>query len=409
MDYKNIQISDFSYDLPDERIAKYPLENRDMSKLLVYKDGDISHHGFKSLSSHIPAGSTLVFNNTKVIHARLIFFKETGARIEIFCLEPLDPADYAIAFQSTGSCQWKCIVGNLRKWKHAALKMKFEYQGKQHYLNAHLVEGMGETQRIEFTWDVENLTFGDVLELTGKIPVPPYLNRDSEESDITRYQTVYSKHEGSVAAPTAGLHFSEDIFSDLKSKGINTAELTLHVGAGTFKPVKSEEIGGHEMHTEHITISLPTVEQIIKSTGNTSEDRGNIIAVGTTSVRTLESFYWLGVKLLEGQESCDFLEQWECYHLPQHYSIQESFGALKDFMLNNSVERILASTQIIIVPGYQMKVIDALVTNFHQPRSTLLLLISAVVGEDWKKIYQYAMNNDFRFLSYGDSSLLFKK
>lgn len=409
MDYKNIQIADFSYHLPDERIAKYPLENRDMSKLLVYKEGDISHHGFKSLSSHIPANSTLVFNNTKVIHARLIFFKETGARIEIFCLEPLDPADYAIAFQSTGRCQWKCIVGNLRKWKQGALKMKFEYQGTEHFLNAELVEGFSETQRIEFTWDVENLTFGDVLELTGKIPVPPYLNRDSEESDITRYQTVYSKHEGSVAAPTAGLHFSEDVFNDLKSKGINTAELTLHVGAGTFKPVKSEDIGGHEMHTEHITISLPTVEKILKSAGDKPESKGNIIAVGTTSVRTLESFYWLGVKLLEGQESCDFLKQWESYHLPQHYSIKESFGALKDFMQKNSVERILASTQIIIVPGYQMKVIDALVTNFHQPRSTLLLLISAVVGEDWKKIYEYAMNNDFRFLSYGDSSLLFKR
>jgi len=402
MDYKNIQIADYSYHLPDERIAKYPLENRDMSKLLVYKDGDISHHCFKNLSSHIPSNTTLVFNNTKVIHARLIFFKETGARIEIFCLEPLDPADYAIAFQSTARCQWKCIVGNLRKWKKGSLKMKFEYQGEKHFLNAELIEGMGETQRIEFTWDVDTLSFGDVLELTGKIPVPPYLNRDSEESDITRYQTVYSKHEGSVAAPTAGLHFSEEVFEDLKSKGIKTAELTLHVGAGTFKPVKSEDIGGHEMHTEHITISLPTVEQIIESTGK-------IIAVGTTSVRTLESFYWLGVKLLEGQETCDFLGQWESYDLPQNYSTKESFGALKEFMLNNGVGRILAATQIIIVPGYQMRVIDALVTNFHQPRSTLLLLISAVVGEDWKKIYEYAMNNDFRFLSYGDSSLLFKR
>lgn len=402
MDYKNIQIADFSYNLPDERIAKYPLENRDMSKLLVYKDGQISHHGFKSISSHIPEGSTMVFNNTKVIHARLIFFKETGARIEIFCLEPLDPADYAIAFQSTGRCQWKCIVGNLRKWKHGALKMKFEHNGQEHYLNAELIEGMGETQRIEFTWDVEELSFGDVLELTGKIPVPPYLNRDSEESDVTRYQTVYSKHEGSVAAPTAGLHFSEEVFKDLADKGIERAELTLHVGAGTFKPVKSEEIGGHEMHTEHITISMPTVEKIINS-------KGKIIAVGTTSVRTLESFYWLGVKLLDGQESCDFLGQWESYDLPQNYTIQESFTALKEYMLKNSVERILASTQIIIVPGYSMKVIDALVTNFHQPRSTLLLLISAVVGDDWKKIYKYAMENDFRFLSYGDSSILFKR
>ncbi len=403
MNHKNIQIADFTYELPDDRIAKYPLDDRDMSKLLVYKDGLISQNGFKSISSYIPKDSTIVFNNTKVIHARLVFFKDTGARIEIFCLEPLEPADYAVAFQAKGKCQWKCIVGNLRKWKKGKLNTKFEYKGNEYILSAELLEGsVGDSQKVEFTWDAKDIGFGDVLELTGEIPVPPYLNRDSEESDVIRYQTVYSKYEGSVAAPTAGLHFSEEIFKEFDAKGIARAELTLHVGAGTFKPVKSENIGGHEMHTEHITISKLTVEKIIKN-------KGSIIAVGTTSMRTLESFYWLGVKLLENYKVCDFLGQWEAYSLPQCYSVLESFTALEQYMSNNSIESIFASTQIIIVPGYNVKVVDALVTNFHQPRSTLLLLISAVVGKDWRRIYDYAMENDFRFLSYGDSSILFNK
>lgn len=405
-DYKNINISEYSYELPDERIAKYPLEERDASKLLVYRGGEVSSDVFRKIDSYIPKGSTLVFNNTKVIHARLLFFKETGARIEIFCLEPIAPADYAEAFQALNSCEWKCIVGNLRKWKKGDLSMPFSYDGEEYHLRANLVENTGEAHRIEFSWDAPKLSFGDVLEITGKIPVPPYLHRDSEELDNTRYQTVYSKHEGSVAAPTAGLHFTERVFANLKANEVEIAELTLHVGAGTFKPVKSEKIGGHEMHTEHINISLQTVEKILRAA---SGNHSKIIAVGTTSVRTLESFYWIGVKLLEGKAKLDFVSQWECYDLPATYTIADSFGAIRSYMLKNEKQQMFAATQIIIVPGYQMKVTDALVTNFHQPKSTLLLLISAVVGGNWQSIYRYAKDNDFRFLSYGDSSLLFKE
>ncbi|BAX78656.1 S-adenosylmethionine:tRNA ribosyltransferase-isomerase [Labilibaculum antarcticum] len=402
LDAKQIQIADFTYDLPDHRIAKHPLENRDLSKLLIYKKGEISESVFENLPSEIADGTTMVFNNTKVIQARLIFHKETGARIEIFCLEPLKPADYNLAFQACGSSTWKCIVGNARKWKFGVLKMPFYLDEEEYCLTAEQQEVLDGAQEILFTWNHPSLSFSDVLEQTGKIPIPPYLNRDTEATDLVRYQTVYSKYEGSVAAPTAGLHFTEDVFSRLKAKNINREELTLHVGAGTFKPVKSELIGDHEMHTEHIQVTRESLESISKTTGQ-------IVAVGTTSVRSLESLYWMGVKILTQQENPHLLKQWEAYQLPINYSVKESYQAICSHMEKNDLTLFNAATQIIIAPGYDFKVISGLVTNFHQPQSTLLLLISALVGDNWKKIYRYALENNFRFLSYGDSSLLMKE
>ncbi|MCZ4696146.1 S-adenosylmethionine:tRNA ribosyltransferase-isomerase [Ancylomarina euxinus] len=401
MNQKHIQISDFTYDLPDEKIAKYPLGNREESKLLVFKNNEIRERGFQNLPEEIAEGTTMVFNNTKVIQARLIFYKETGARIEIFCLEPLNPADYNLAFQAKGVCTWKCIIGNLRKWKSGILKMSFMFEGKEEFLCAEHIENLEGAHEIKFTWENHSLSFSEVLELTGKIPIPPYLNRDTENSDLVRYQTVYSKHEGSVAAPTAGLHFTDSVFSRLDTNGVKRAELTLHVGAGTFKPVKVEQIGDHEMHTEHIQVNISSLQQIIDS-------ENDILAVGTTSVRTLESLYWLGVKILSGKENPYLLEQWDAYMLNGTYTRVESYQAIIDFMRKQNLSLFNAATQIIIAPGYDFKVISGLVTNFHQPQSTLLLLISALVGDRWREIYDYALNNEFRFLSYGDSSLLMK-
>lgn len=402
LDAKQIKISDFTYDLPDQRIAKHPLENRDLSKLLVYKNGLISESVFENLPSEISEGVTMVFNNTKVIQARLIFHKETGARIEVFCLEPLQPADYGLAFQACGSSSWKCIVGNARKWKTGVLKMPFFVDDQEYCLSAEKQEVLEGAQEILFSWNHPSLSFSEVLEQTGKIPIPPYLNRDTEATDLVRYQTVYSKYEGSVAAPTAGLHFTDDVFSRLKAKNIRREELTLHVGAGTFKPVKSEQIGDHEMHTEHIQVTQHSLQRI-------SKNFQQIIAVGTTSVRSLESLYWMGVKILTKQENPHLLEQWEAYQLPATYSVQDSYQAICNYMEQNDLTLFNAATQIIIAPGYTFKVISGLVTNFHQPKSTLLLLISALVGDNWKRIYQYALDNNFRFLSYGDSSLLMKE
>ncbi len=399
---KQIQISDFTYNLPDCRIAKHPLTNRDISKLLIYKKGKISESIFDKLPGELEEGTTMVFNNTKVIQARLIFYKETGARIEIFCLEPLAPADYNLAFQTCESSSWKCIIGNARKWKSGILKMAFFVDGKEYALSAEKGETKDGSQEIIFSWNHSELCFSDVLEQTGKIPIPPYLNRDTEATDLLRYQTVYSKFEGSVAAPTAGLHFTNEVFEELDSKGIQRNELTLHVGAGTFKPVKTELIGDHEMHTEHIQVTPESLLNIIKS-------EKQIVAVGTTSVRSLESLYWMGVKILDKKENPHLLEQWEAYQLPVTYSRQESYQALYDYMQERELALFNAATQIIIAPGYEFRVISGLVTNFHQPQSTLLLLISALVGENWKNIYTYALENDFRFLSYGDSSLLMKE
>jgi len=401
MSPQKIQISNYTYDLPDEKIAKYPLGNREESKLLVYKNNEITERGFQNLPEEIAEGTTMVFNNTKVIQARLIFYKETGARIEIFCLEPLSPADYNLAFQAKGASSWKCIIGNLRKWKSGVLKMSFTYEGEEQFLCAEHVENLDGAHEIKFSWNHTELSFSEVLELTGRIPIPPYLNRDTENTDLVRYQTVYSKHEGSVAAPTAGLHFTDSVFSRLDKKGVKRAELTLHVGAGTFKPVKAEQIGDHEMHTEHIQVNRESLQKII--------DAGNqIVAVGTTSVRTLESLYWLGVKIMSGKENPYLLEQWDAYSLDADCSVAAAYQAIIDFMERENQTLFNAATQIIIAPGYTFKVISGLVTNFHQPQSTLLLLISALVGEKWREIYDYALNNDFRFLSYGDSSLLMK-
>ena len=401
MNPQQIQISNFTYDLPDEKIAKYPLGNREESKLLVYKNNEIRERGFKNLPEELSEGTTMAFNNTKVIQARLIFYKETGARVEIFCLEPLNPADYNLAFQAKGLCTWKCIIGNLRKWKSGVLKMSFLFEGKEEFLCAEHVENLEGTHEIKFTWDNHELCFSEVLELTGRIPIPPYLNRDTENTDLIRYQTVYSKHEGSVAAPTAGLHFTDSVFNRLDNNGIKRAELTLHVGAGTFKPVKAEQIGDHEMHTEHIQVNMTSLKQIIDA-------ENGIVAVGTTSVRTLESLYWLGVKILMGEKNSHLLEQWDAYELDGGYTVVESYQAIINYMKKENLSLFNAATQIIIAPGYDFKVISGLVTNFHQPQSTLLLLISALVGDSWRQIYDYALNNEFRFLSYGDSSLLMK-
>lgn len=396
---KNIKIEDYTYLLPDERIAKFPLANREDSNLLVYENGSIRQEKFSDVRQELKKGETLIFNNTKVIYARLFFQKPTGAHIEIFCLEPSRPADYARNFAATGHCEWSCMVGNLKKWREGRLYSRFEHAGQEMVLCADKVETKPNGEVIvRFSWE-NGLSFSEVLEECGKIPIPPYLNRDSEESDKVRYQTVYSREEGSVAAPTAGLHFTENLLEDLSRIGVVIQELTLHVGAGTFRPVKAEKIGGHAMHTEHIIISRPLVEKL-------AAKEQEIVAVGTTSVRTLESLYWMGVKRLEGISDFDRISQWECYTLPAHYTLREAMTALLGWFDETHELWLKAATTIIILPGYHFRVIDAMFTNFHQPQSTLLLLVAAAIGEEWKQVYEYAMEHGFRFLSYGDSSLL---
>lgn len=395
---KNIKIEAYSYDLPEERIAKFPLAEREASRLLVYGDGQIEEGHFADVRRLLRPGQTLIFNNTKVIHARIFFRKPTGAVIEVFCLEPFAPVDYAQNFAARNACEWSCMVGNLKKWKEGEIACDFEHEGHSYRLTAEKVRLLEGEAIIRFSWEGE-LSFSEVLEACGRIPIPPYLNRESEASDEIRYQTVYSREEGSVAAPTAGLHFTKSILADLKASGVRIEELTLHVGAGTFRPVKADTIGGHEMHTEHVAVSRELVECL-------KEKRDEVIAVGTTSVRTLESLYWMGVKRLMGMEEFYTLGQWEVYDLPRHYSLQESMAALLDWFECSRQEYLKARTTIIIVPGYRFRVIDAMFTNFHQPQSTLLLLVGAAVGEDWHRIYEYALAHDFRFLSYGDSSLL---
>lgn len=402
MEVKHIKISDYNYPLPDERIAKFPLQQRDHSKLLVYDKGKISEDIFCNISSHLPSGALMVFNNTKVIQARLHFRKETGALIEIFLLEPHQPADYEQMFQTTGKCSWLCIVGNLKKWKGQQLSREIDVNGKTVVIKADYVEERHTSHLIEFTWD-EVVSFAEILDAMGELPIPPYLNRETQESDKTTYQTVYSKIKGSVAAPTAGLHFTDDVLASLDCHGIDREEITLHVGAGTFKPVKSEEIGGHDMHSEFICVHRSTLEKLIAH-------GGSAIAVGTTSVRTLESLYYVGQKLHRDSGMSEeqlHVNQWEPYdsELPK-LSTVDSIREILNYMDAHQTNTIHFSTQIIIVPGYEYKVVKMLVTNFHQPQSTLLLLVSAFVKGDWKSIYDYALGHDFRFLSYGDSSLL---
>ena len=400
-----IKIQDYSYILPDERIAKYPLQKRDSSKLLIYKGGVISESVFSSLPSFLPGGSVMVFNNTKVVPARLFFRKETGAVIEIFCLEPVEPADYAQSFASTGFCSWNVVIGNARKWKSGDISFICEdpdSDASALNLRAELVsKGDNNGSIVKFKWD-GNVSFSEVLDICGRIPIPPYLNRDTEELDLERYQTLYARIKGSVAAPTAGLHFTEDVLAAVDAAGIGREQVCLHVGAGTFVPVKSEYIADHKMHTEPFEVTKDFLLKI-----RDLKENAKVIAVGTTSTRTLESLYFLGVQCIENGEP-GAVRQWEPYEKVYSYTMKEAFSALVEYLERNKMEKLVARTGIIIVPTYKFRVVDMLVTNFHQPQSTLLLLISAFIGGHWKEVYNYALDNGFRFLSYGDSSLLFR-
>jgi S-adenosylmethionine:tRNA ribosyltransferase-isomerase len=401
MNPKNLSIKNFYYDLPDEKIAKYPLEERDSSKLLIYKNGMINESKYKNLVAEIPEDSLLIFNNTKVLEARIVFQKESGSTIEIFCLEPDEKYnDITTAMLQKGAVLWKCLVGGAKKWKEELITKTIN---ETLTLTAKKIEKRNDYFLIELNWNDDLLSFAEVLHLAGKIPLPPYLNRDVEEKDKATYQTIYAKHDGSVAAPTAGLHFTETVLNSLREKQVELDYLTLHVGAGTFKPVKADTMEEHEMHSEFIDVSIQLIEKIISKLDDT------IIAVGTTSLRTIESLYWLGVKtnsqsIVDSQQLT--LEQWDCYELSQNIESKIALESLLKWMQENNLKRLLTKTQIIIAPGYKLRIADAIITNFHQPKSTLLLLVSAVVGEDWKKVYSYALNNDFRFLSYGDGSLL---
>lgn len=398
---KEIEIVDYDYLLPDERIAKYPLERRDSSKLLIYNKGNISEDVFFNLPSYIPVGSLMIFNNTKVIQARLRFLKETGAKIEVFCLEPEIPNDYVSVFQQTSSCVWRCLVGNSNRWKSGVLSQKIEIAGKMVTLSAERIGSPSSVNSVCFSWD-NGFSFAEIIENAGELPIPPYLNRKTEESDNNTYQTVYSKVKGSVAAPTAGLHFTPDVLDNLKKHGVDCGEVTLHVGAGTFKPVKSKTIAEHDMHEEYIEVRKDLIHRMIKS-------GGRVVAVGTTSVRTLESLYYLGemVALNPDLEEKDLhVSQWTPYEEKHTMTAVEALQALYDYMEMKKQEVIHSHTQIMIVPGYEYHIVKSIVTNFHQPKSTLLLLVSAFVNGDWKSIYDYALEHDFRFLSYGDSSLL---
>ena len=414
---KNIHIADYNYDLPDERIAKFPLAERDASKLLIYNQGKVSEDVFSSLPKYLPTGALMVFNNTKVIQARLHFRKAStegiqGALIEVFCLEPALPNDYQLNFSQKGSVQWYCLVGNLKKWKEGKLFREIEMPNGEQVTLACERKGLhGTSHIIEFSWN-GNYTWAELLDAVGELPIPPYLNRETQESDKTTYQTVYSKIKGSVAAPTAGLHFTERVLQALDEAGIDREELTLHVGAGTFKPVKSEEIGGHDMHTEHIAVRRQTIEKLIAH-------GGEAIAVGTTSVRTLESLYYMGILAMQGKEDLH-VPQWMLYEEKttadgqQSTEIAQRVGwstvnclqALLSYMDQHHLDVLHSSTQIIIAPGYDYHIVRRMITNFHQPQSTLLLLVSAFLKGDWHKVYDYALSHDFRFLSYGDSSLL---
>ena len=402
---KNICIRDFQYDLPEERIAKFPLPQRDHSKLLLYRHGEVGEDVFYNLPRYIPGGSLMVFNNTKVIQARLHFRKETGALIEVFCLEPLEPNDYALNFQQTGHCAWLCMVGNLKKWKEGTLLRRMTVKGKEVTLTATRGECRGTSHRVDFAWDNPEVTFADILEVFGELPIPPYLNRATQESDLETYQTVYSKIKGSVAAPTAGLHFTPGVLDDLSRQGVDLEELTLHVGAGTFRPVKSERIEGHEMHTEYISVSRQTIDKLL-------DHDACAIAVGTTSVRTLESLYHIGLTLMDRPDASEeelHVRQWQPYELSPEKArtpATEALQAIAGYLDRHGMEALHTSTQIIIAPGYDYRIVKAMVTNFHQPQSTLLLLVSAFVHGDWRRIYDYALGHGFRFLSYGDSSLL---
>lgn len=394
-----ISLADYVYDLPDERIAKYPLEERDLSKLLHYQEGNISHKGFKDIVNLIPEDSTLSFNNTKVIPARMIFYKETGAQIEIFLLKPVAPSNIlSLVMEERAEVQWECMIGNLKKWKNRqVLKRALADGEKEVEVTVEVTDEVSKTVR--FSWKDPEYSFAEIVELAGKVPLPPYLNREPEAEDKPRYQTVYSEKEGAVAAPTAGLHFTPRILEQLKQRGVKETFFTLHVSAGTFQPIKTENVIEHPMHSEQLVVPIESIRDII-------EAKGKVIAVGTTSMRTLESLYWYGLRLLKGEEdfAIDKLEPYENQtNLP---SRKESFEAILHWMDSHELTQIIGSTEIFIFPGYTFRVCDGLITNFHQPGSTLMLLVGALIGEDWKNVYQSALENGYRFLSYGDSSIL---
>ena len=387
---KPIYIADYNYPLPDERIAKYPLAERDHSKLLVYRDGQVTEDRFYHVGDYIAPHSLLIYNNTRVIQARLEFHKPTGARIEVFCLEPLMPHDYQLSLGSTTGCTWKCMVGNVKKWHDEAIELK----AGDFTLRAYKEQVLGNTFAVRFEWDEENVSFAEILDAAGELPIPPYLNRKTEESDLRTYQTVYSRIKGSVAAPTAGLHFTDKVLNDLRARGIETDEVTLHVGAGTFLPVKTADANEHTMHTEIIAVPRETIAHI-------QANLGHIVAVGTTSMRTLESLYFIGC-----HPENTTVSQFEPYENDYPLSTFDALQAILDYLDQTGQTTLHAETQIMIKPGYAFRIVDQLITNFHQPQSTLLLLVSAFVGGDWKTIYDYALSHDFRFLSYGDSSIL---
>lgn len=403
---QEFQIKDYTYDLPENRIAKYPLDERDLSKLLVYKNGNVSEDNYRNLDTYISERSLFVFNNTKVVQARLHFRNATGGKIEIFCLEPSEAnVEPSSAMIKKSSVEWVCLIGRVDKWKDKTISLETE----RFSLQAEIVNRNGNVFTIKFSWEPQNLSFAEILDELGEMPIPPYLKRESEAIDVSRYQTVYAEQKGSVAAPTAGLHFTNQIFQNLQSKDVIIDYVTLHVGAGTFKPVKSETLEGHDMHSEWIEVSQ---ESILKIIGQITDDHTHkdIVAVGTTSLRTIESLYWMGVKASQNMEvTTEELEvkQWDAYDLQQSMSATESLHSLLSWLRKNNIGKLVCKTQLLIVPSYTLRIANALVTNFHQPNSTLLLLVAAVVGDDWKMIYDYALNHDFRFLSYGDGSLLF--
>ena len=418
METRHIHISDYNYDLPDSRIAKFPVSPRDTSKLLVYRHGEISDDIFYNLPKYLPQKSLMVFNNTKVIQARMHFRKETGALIEVFLMEPAAPTDYELMFQTRGECSWLCMVGNLKKWKEGSLVRTFDVAGSTINFKATMrrdiidAKSGGTNYWVDFAWDNPQVSFAEILDAVGELPIPPYLNRETQDSDKTTYQTVYSKIKGSVAAPTAGLHFTDKVLAAIDAAGVRREELTLHVGAGTFKPVKSEEIDGHTMHTEYVCVRRDTLQTLL-------DYDCCAIAVGTTSVRTLESLYYMGVKLEANPDAAEedlHVCQWEPYekadgtpvggNLIDGITPQKAISNIIAWLDKNNLKTLHSSTQIIIAPGYEYKIVKVLVTNFHQPQSTLLLLVSAFLKGDWRNVYDYALSHDFRFLSYGDSSIL---
>lgn len=399
----DLRIEDYTYELPDERIARYPLPERDASKLLVYRDGTIAEDIYRNISQHIPGGTLMVFNQAKVVHARLLFTKPTGGGIEVFCLAPdAQYADVPTAMQQRGHVLWECLVGGASKWKDG-MALHITHAAPAFTLSATIHERKQGSYILRLEWNDTNMTFAEVLHHAGKVPLPPYLRRQAEHGDDTTYQTVYAKDEGSVAAPTAGLHFTENVLQQLKEKNIHASFVTLHVGAGTFIPVKSETMHGHNMHAEWIEVTIPVLKELL------ARREGNIVAVGTTSLRTLESLYWIGNKLLNG-EHINFHEiavtQWDAYETTRQHSTEDSLQAIVNYLETHQLERLITRTQILIAPGYQFRIIKGLVTNFHQPQSTLLLLVAAITGAEWREIYNYALRNDYRFLSYGDGSLL---